>query len=88
LLLAIALCVARLDFVFDDRYSESRPRCPVTYDAIAENPTPEPVEHVTFQRELKSGKLSGLFTLTFVQQQSLETFLASVVDPVPRWPPI
>lgn len=51
-------------------------------DATAENPTPEPVEHVTFQRELKSGKLSGLFTLTFVQQQSLEAFLASVVDPV------
>ena len=51
-------------------------------DSSAENPRPEPVNHVSFQRELKSGKLSGTFLVTFVRQQALETFLAGVVDPL------
>jgi hypothetical protein len=51
-------------------------------DSTAETPAPQSVDHVTFKRELKSGKLTGSFTLTFVRQQALESFLASVVDPV------
>ena len=48
----------------------------------AETPAPQPVDHVTFKRELKSGKLVGTFTLTFIRQQCLEAYLVSVVDPV------
>lgn len=51
-------------------------------DSSAENPRPEPVDHVSFQRELKSGTLSGTFLVTFVRQQALESFLADVVDPL------
>jgi hypothetical protein len=45
-------------------------------------PSPAPIDHVTFQRELKSGKLSGSYMVTFVRQAALETFLSSVVDPL------
>lgn len=51
-------------------------------DASAEAPRPEPVDHVSFQRELKSAKLSGSFMVTFVRQQALESFMADVVDPL------
>jgi hypothetical protein len=51
-------------------------------DSAAEAPAPKPVSHVTFKRELKSGNLSGSFMLTFVRKQSLEDFLASVLDPI------
>jgi hypothetical protein len=51
-------------------------------DSTAEIPRPQPLDHVTFQRELKSGKLSGSFMLTFVRQRALQAFLASVVDPI------
>lgn len=51
-------------------------------DSSAEAPRPEAVDHVSFQRELRAGKLSGSFMVTFVRQQALESFLASVVDPL------
>jgi hypothetical protein len=51
-------------------------------NSAAETPALSPVDHVTFRRELKSGKLSGSFMLTFVRQQSLDTFVESVVDPI------
>lgn len=51
-------------------------------DSSAEVPSPVPVDHVSFERELKSGKLSGAFTVTFVRQAALETFLHNVVDPL------
>ncbi len=51
-------------------------------DSSAELPSPVPVDHVSFERELKSGKLSGSFGVTFVRQAALEAFLGSVVDPL------
>ena len=51
-------------------------------DKSAEEPRPEPVDHVSFQSELKSAKLSGSFMVTFVRQQALEKFMAEVVDPL------
>lgn len=51
-------------------------------DSSAETPCPEPVDHVSFQRELKSGKLSGTFMVTFVRQSALESFMSAVVDPL------
>lgn len=51
-------------------------------DATADQPSPVDVDHVSFQRELKSGKLSGSFMVTFVRQQALDSFLADVVDPL------
>jgi len=51
-------------------------------DSSAEAPSPVPVDHVSFQRELKSGKLSGSFMVTFVRQSALESFLGRVVDPL------
>lgn len=51
-------------------------------DTSAEKPRPEPVDHVCFQRELKSAKLSGSFMVTFVRQQAIEKFMADVVDPL------
>jgi hypothetical protein len=54
----------------------------IVINSSAQPPTPESVDHVTFRRELKSGKLSGRFTLTFVRQHYLESFLQSVIDPI------
>ena len=51
-------------------------------NSATETPTPSPVDHVTFKRELKSGKLSGSFMLTFVRQQSLDAFVRTVVEPI------
>lgn len=51
-------------------------------DSSAEPQTPVPFDQVSFQRELKSAKLSGSFTVTFVRQQALKTFLTAVVDPL------
>ena len=51
-------------------------------DTSADEPRPEPVDYVSFQRELKSAKLSGSFMVTFVRQQALEKFMAEVVDPL------
>jgi hypothetical protein len=51
-------------------------------DTSADNLRPEPVDHVSFQRELKSAKLSGSFMVTFVRQQALEKFMTDVVDPL------
>lgn len=51
-------------------------------DSSAHTPRPESVDYVSFQRELKSGKLAGTFMVTFVRQKALEEFLASVVDPL------
>jgi hypothetical protein len=51
-------------------------------NSAAETPTPSPVDHVTFKRELKSGKLSGSFMLTFVRQQALDAFVKTVVEPI------
>lgn len=51
-------------------------------DSTAETPRPEPVDYVSFQRELKSGKVSGSFMVTFVQQKALESFLSAVVEPL------
>ncbi|PJI42215.1 hypothetical protein [Ferrovibrio sp.] len=51
-------------------------------DSSAEVPRPTPVDHVSFERELKSGKLSGSFMVTFVRRAALEAFLDSVVDPL------
>lgn len=48
----------------------------------ARDPAPVAVEHVSFQRELKSGKLSGSFSVTFVRQDALETFMAEFIDPM------
>jgi|GEM_PF-768052 len=45
-------------------------------------PSPIPMEHIAFQRELKSGKLSGSFMLTFVRESAVKAYLASVVDPI------
>lgn len=45
-------------------------------------PAPRPVEHVSFTRELKSGKLSGPYALTFVRQEQLQQFVEQVIDPV------
>jgi hypothetical protein len=53
-------------------------------DTSAEDPRPKPVDHVSFQRELKSAKLSGSFMVTFVRQQALENFMAEVVDPLSK----
>lgn len=50
-------------------------------DSTKETPTPESIPFVSFVRELKSGKIEGDFKVTFVQQNSIEGFLKSVVDP-------
>ncbi|MFZ1427391.1 MAG: hypothetical protein WAS21_11520 [Geminicoccaceae bacterium] len=51
-------------------------------DSTDTKPTPRPVDHVGFTRELKSGKLSGSFSLSFVRQQHLEAFVATVIEPI------
>lgn len=51
-------------------------------DSTAETPSPRLVDQISFKRELRSGKLSGSFMLTFVRQPSLEAFLEAVVDPI------
>lgn len=51
-------------------------------DSSVDAPRPEPVDHVSFQRELKSGKMSGNFMVTFVRQRALESLMAAVVDPL------
>lgn len=53
-------------------------------DATESKPEPRPVDHVTFKRELKSGKLSGLFTLTFVREDRLSDFVSKTVRPIAR----
>jgi hypothetical protein len=54
----------------------------ILIDSSVEEPTPVAVDHVSFQRELKSGKLSGSFTVTFVRQNALDAYVAEVIDPL------
>ncbi|WP_442678317.1 hypothetical protein ACSBM8_12350 [Sphingomonas sp. ASY06-1R] len=54
----------------------------ILIDSSADQPAPKSVDHVSFQRDLKSGKLSGNFTVTFVRQDALEALMMQVVDPV------
>ncbi|WP_156455681.1 hypothetical protein [Sphingomonas sp. CCH18-H6] len=54
-------------------------------DSSRERRTPELVDHVSFTRELKGGKVSGIYTVTFVRQQALQSFLSDVVDPWALW---
>jgi hypothetical protein len=51
-------------------------------DSTMDTPSPVSVDHVSFQRQLKSGKLSGSFMVTFVRQQALDSFLVKVVNPL------
>ncbi len=54
----------------------------ILIDSSAEHPAPTSVDHVSFQRELKSGDLSGSFMVTFVRQSALQSFMEQVVDPL------
>ncbi len=51
-------------------------------DSTASSPVPQEVNHVTFQRELKSSNVKGLFSLSFISQQHLENFISENIDPV------
>ena len=51
-------------------------------DSSAATPTPRPVDDIGFTREIKSGKLSGSFALSFVRHQQLKPFVGNVVDPI------
>jgi hypothetical protein len=43
---------------------------------------PEARDHIGFRREIRSGKLSGTYTIDFVRQQHLEDFAARCIDPL------
>ena len=53
-------------------------------DSMEADPVPEEIDHVTFKREIRSGKLDGMFAVEFVRQNQLKTFvsnsLGSLID--------
>lgn len=51
-------------------------------DSSADQPAPELVDYVAFEREIKAGKLDGRFTVIFVSQQALEKFFSDVITPL------
>lgn len=51
-------------------------------DSTKSDPTPEPVDWVSFSRELKSGKLSGNYAIDFVRQEKLESFVQQCIAPL------
>lgn len=51
-------------------------------DSMEAEPVPQKVNHVTFKREIRSGKLDGIFTVEFVRQNQFEAFVSDCLDPL------
>ena len=49
-------------------------------DSMEANPVPREIDYVTFKREIKSGKLDGVFTVEFVNQNRLEAFVSDCLS--------
>ena len=51
-------------------------------DSMEADPVPQEVDHVTFKREIRSGKLNGIFAVEFVRQNQLEAFVSDCLGPL------
>ncbi|MCY3680073.1 MAG: hypothetical protein OXH16_01655 [Gemmatimonadetes bacterium] len=51
-------------------------------DSIATDPVLQKRNDITFKREIKSGKLDGIYTITFVCQKQLEQFISDRLEPL------
>ncbi len=51
-------------------------------DSMESDPVPQARDVVTFKREIQSGKLSGIYAVTFVRQPYLEQFISGHLEPL------
>jgi hypothetical protein len=51
-------------------------------DSTKINPSPQEKDYVTFKREFRSVKLNGTFSIVFVRQERLLTFVSECLEPL------